>query len=233
MRADVFVSATLGISRNQASELIKSKNITLNENMIDKPSLEVKGDERVVANDNIYVSRAALKLKGFLGELKPCFLNLNALDVGSSTGGFVQILLENGVKSVTALDVGSTQLSTVLRNDKRVIVQENTDIRKFNSSKFDLVTVDVSFISILQILNDIDRLAKRDIILLFKPQFEVGANAKRSKKGVVKDKKLINLSKAKFEIAASELGWSLKKSKESVITGKEGNLELFYYYVKR
>ncbi len=150
MRADVFVSATLGISRNQASELIKSKNITLNENMIDKPSLEVKGDERVVANDNIYVSRAALKLKGFLGELKPCFLNLNTLDVGSSTGGFVQILLENGVKSVTALDVGSDQLSTVLRNDKRVIVQENTDIRKFNSSKFDLVTVDVSFISILK-----------------------------------------------------------------------------------
>ncbi|ALV24818.1 16S/23S rRNA (cytidine-2'-O)-methyltransferase [Campylobacter iguaniorum] len=232
MRADLALANSLNISRNKASELIKARKVSLNGAIIDKPSLEVD-EPNFSVDETIYVSRAALKLKGFLSGLEYDFSGLNALDIGSSTGGFVQILLENGVKSVTALDVGTAQLSSNLRDDKRIIIQENTDIREFKAGKFDLISVDVSFISVVQILEHIDKLAKKDIIILFKPQFEVGKNAKRNSKGVVKDTKQIKLVMAKFESACTSFGWELKASKESVIPGKEGNLEIFYYYTKK
>ncbi|RAZ60209.1 23S rRNA (cytidine-2'-O)-methyltransferase TlyA [Campylobacter hyointestinalis] len=233
MRADLAAAFVLGISRNKASELIKLGKIYINDRILDKPSLEVDESADIKALDTIYVSRAALKLKGFLEKIKFNPFGLNALDIGSSTGGFVQVLLENGVKSVTALDVGSNQLDSTLRSDARVIVRENTDIRDFKEGKFDLVTIDVSFISVLLILKDIDRLAKRDIILLHKPQFEVGKDVKRNSKGVVKDKKQILLSQKYFQSACSELGWECLAKKECVITGKEGNLESFYHYRKK
>ena len=238
MRADQFVSNALNISRNKASELIKDQKIKIDDKFISKPSDEISNlDAKVFCDTEIFVSRGAIKLKGFLQVLKSKFgLNLHgkiALDVGSSTGGFVQILLENGVKSVTALDVGSEQLSSILRNDKRVIVRENTDIRDFDSPPFDLITADVSFISLECILPSIDRLAKNDIILLFKPQFEVGIDAKRNKNGVLQDEKALNLARDKFEKACLNLGWNLKFSSQCVIKGKNGNQERFYYYDKR
>nr|WP_315106660.1 SAM-dependent methyltransferase [uncultured Campylobacter sp.] len=247
----------------------------------------------------------------------------NALDVGSSTGGFVQILLQNGVKSVTALDVGSSQLDESLRADSRVIVAENTDVREFAAGfqsqvsdskfdgskqnlktqiepnfnpgksnfteqdgflgepskpalaalnlrrakaktdesnltdtdfvaknqnakfdshaaknaarKFDLITCDVSFISLKEILPSIDALAGQncDIILLFKPQFEVGRSAKRNKKGVVTDAKAVREARAKFELVAANLGWIMRQTLECEVKGKEGNAEFFYAFNKR
>ncbi|WP_366125021.1 SAM-dependent methyltransferase, partial [uncultured Campylobacter sp.] len=146
-------------------------------------------------------------------QIKPLqkdILNLagaDVLDVGSSTGGFVQILLQRGAKSVTALDVGSSQLSEILRRDPRVIVRENTDIREFASEKkFDLITCDVSFISLNLILKSLTSLAKSALIVLFKPQFEVGAEAKRNKKGVLKDEKAARGARMKFERLCAELG---------------------------
>ena len=161
---------------------------------------------------------------------------VDVLDVGSSTGGFVQILLQRGAKSVTALDVGSSQLSEILRRDPRVIVRENTDIREFESEKkFDLITCDVSFISLKEILPSIDALAGEncDIILLFKPQFEVGRSAKRNKKGVVTDAKAVREARAKFELAAVNLGWIMRQTLECEVKGKEGNAEFFYAFNKR
>ena len=254
----------------------------------------------------IYVGRGALKLKSFLATYPLDARGKNALDVGSSTGGFVQILLQNGVKSVTALDVGSSQLDKSLRADSRVIVAENTDVREFaagfhnsvkegkfdgskqnlktriepnlnpcksnfvrqdgflgepsgdalassnltpkiqnaelNSStpknalrKFDLITCDVSFISLKEILPSIDALAggNCDIILLFKPQFEVGRSAKRNKKGVVTDAKAVREARAKFELAAANLGWIMRQTLECEVKGKEGNAEFFYAFNKR
>ena len=172
-------------------------------------------------------------------QIKPLqkdILNLagaDVLDVGSSTGGFVQILLQRGAKSVTALDVGSSQLSEILRRDPRVIVRENTDIREFASKKkFDLITCDVSFISLNLILKSLTSLAKSAIIVLFKPQFEVGAEAKRNKKGVLKDEKVARGARAKFERLCAELGLAVLHSGACKITGKEGNQE-FFYLLKR
>ena len=157
----------------------------------------------------------------------------DVLDVGSSTGGFVQILLQRGAKSITALDVGSSQLSEILRRDPRVIVRENTDIREFISEKkFDLITCDVSFISLNLILKSLARLAKSALIVLFKPQFEVGAEAKRNKKGVLKDEKAAHAARAKFERLCAELGLATLHAGACKITGKEGNQE-FFYLLKR
>ncbi len=271
----------------------------------------------------IYVGRGALKLKSFLAAYPLEVRGKNALDVGSSTGGFVQILLQNGVKSVTALDVGSSQLDESLRADSRVIVAENTDVREFAAGfqsqvsdskfdgskqnlktqiepnfnpgksnfteqdgflgepskpalaalnlrrakaktdesnltdtdfvaknqnakfdshaaknaarKFDLITCDVSFISLKEILPSIDALAGQncDIILLFKPQFEVGRSAKRNKKGVVTDAKAVREARAKFELVAANLGWIMRQTLECEVKGKEGNAEFFYAFNKR
>ena len=174
-----------------------------------------------------------------LAQTKPSqkdILNLagaDVLDVGSSTGGFVQILLQRGAKSVTALDVGSSQLSEILRRDPRVIVRENTDIREFASKKkFDLITCDVSFISLNLILKSLARLAKSALIVLFKPQFEVGAEIKRNKKGVLKDEKAVCAARAKFERLCAELGLTVLHAGACKITGKEGNME-FFYLLKR
>ena len=271
----------------------------------------------------IYVGRGALKLKSFLAAYPLEVKGKNALDVGSSTGGFVQILLQNGVKSVTALDVGSSQLDKSLRADARVKVAENTDVRefaagcqslakdgKFNGTeqnlknqiepnfnlgklnfaerdgflsepcepafspsnltqagartdesnltdvdfaaknqnakfdsraaknlarKFDLITCDASFIPLKEILPSIDALAGEncDIILLFKPQFEVGRSAKRNKKGVVTDAKAVREARAKFELAVANLGWIMRQTLECEVKGKEGNAEFFYAFNKR
>nr|WP_314119961.1 SAM-dependent methyltransferase [uncultured Campylobacter sp.] len=168
--------------------------------------------------------------------LQKDILNLagaNVLDVGSSTGGFVQILLQRGAKSVTALDVGSSQLSEILRRSPRVIVRENTDIREFESEKkFDLITCDVSFISLNLILKSLASLAKSVLIVLFKPQFEVGAEIKRNKKGVLKDEKAARAARTKFERLCAELGLAVLHASACKITGKEGNQE-FFYLLKR
>ena len=271
----------------------------------------------------IYVGRGALKLKNFLAAYPLEVKGKNVLDVGSSTGGFVQILLQNDVKSVTALDVGSSQLDESLRADSRVIVAENTDVREFAAgfqgslsdgkfdgaeqnlknqiepnfnpgksnfaeqdrllnepsepafalsnltqaivktdesnlagvnlapktqnaksdssaaknvaNKFDLITCDVSFISLKEILPSIDALAGEncDIILLFKPQFEVGRTVKRNKKGVVTDAKAVREARAKFELTAANLGWIMRQTRECEVKGKEGNAEFFYAFNKR
>jgi len=175
MRLDLYLSTNFNIqSRNKASELIKSNKVKCDGVIITKPSFKVEGNHKIeLLEDDFYVSRAAYKLKYFLDELKHFDLkNKNSLDIGSSTGGFTQILLENNVSSVTCVDVGSNQLHKRVKDDKRISFYENTDIRVFQSKEaFEIVTCDVSFISILHIIEDINRLSKKDIIILFKPQF--------------------------------------------------------------
>ncbi len=170
-------------SRNRALEAIKAGKVKV-DGKIAKPSIKVDNHSRVeVDNEKFYVSRAARKLEQFLISHPVALKGKKALDIGSSTGGFAQILLENGVETVCCVDVGKDQLHASLQNDPRLSLYEQTDIRNFESAiKFDLITCDVSFISILQILDDIERLAASDaeIIILYKPQFEVGKEIGRA-----------------------------------------------------
>jgi 23S rRNA (cytidine1920-2'-O)/16S rRNA (cytidine1409-2'-O)-methyltransferase len=167
----------------------------------------------------------------FLDEISLDVSGKSALDIGSSTGGFTQVLLERGVAGVSCVDVGHEQLHSSLREDERVRVYEGCDIRKFEASEpFELIVSDVAFISLLHILDDVDRLAAEDIILLFKPQFEVGREAKRDKNGVVLDTKAVERAMQKFEDACSLKGWSLLAKSPAKLSGKEGNQEWCYYF---
>lgn len=234
IRLDQYlVDNSLVDSRNKAQQLIKESKVTVDKKVITKPSFKVS-DEVVELDDGyIYVSRAAYKLKNFLPLLPFDIKGMRALDIGSSTGGFTEVLLLNGVSSVCSVDVGSSQLHEKLRSDPRVRSVENQDIRTFTSeSSFDLITCDVSFISLHHILEAIDRLASKYMILLFKPQFEVGKDIKRDKNGVVSDKKAIGSARMKFEDTCTLLGWKPVLIEESSITGKEGNIEYCYCYEK-
>ena len=186
-----------------------------------------------IDEEKFYVSRAAKKLELFLEEYPMDLNGKRAVDIGSSTGGFVQILLENKVASVACVDVGSNQLHHSLREEKKVAIFEETDIRAFMpKERFELLTCDVSFISILQIIDDIDRLTSKDMILLFKPQFEVGRTVKRDSRGVVVNEEAIAEAKEKFEAKSIELGWEMCYATTSKLTGKSGNIEYVYHFRK-
>ncbi len=222
-------------SRNRAHDAIKAGKVKVN-GKVPKVSMKIDENSSVeVEDEKFYVSRAARKLENFLAEYPIDFKGLRALDIGSSTGGFAQIVLENDVATLSCVDVGKDQLHISLRNEKRLSLHEETDIRDFESEEaFELVTCDVSFISILQIIEDIDRLAKvgADIIILYKPQFEVGKDVKRDSRGVVQDVDAIARRKEAFEAEAKKLGWELKYQALSQVTGKEGNQEYLYYFQK-
>lgn len=235
MRLDQYLNIKRNIqSRNKAQELIKNKKIKVNNKVILKSSYKIDEKDFVeILEDEFYVSRAAYKLKYFLAQLKLDIKEKVALDVGSSTGGFTQILLENDVKSVTCVDVGSKQLHETLKDNKKITFYENQDIRTFTSKeKFDLITCDVSFISVLKIIAALDILALEDIIILFKPQFEVGINVKRDKKGVVLDLKAIKDARKNFLKTIENLKWELIFTQTSKLEGKDGNIEELFHFKK-
>jgi len=235
MRLDSYL-VELGFveSRNKAQQLIKDHAVSVDGKIIDKVSYEADETMKVeIADIALYVSRAAIKLKGFLPFTQWDLSGLNALDIGSSTGGFTQVLLEEGVKSVTCVDVGSDQLHPSLRSDSRVNVHENTDIRHFTHEKtYEIVTCDVAFIPLELILESINQLASRYIVILFKPQFQVGREVKRDKNGVVKDNSAIGKAMIRFEDACALIGWKLVAKEVAYISGKEGNQETCYGFIK-
>jgi 23S rRNA (cytidine1920-2'-O)/16S rRNA (cytidine1409-2'-O)-methyltransferase len=221
-------------SRNKAIELIQASSVMVNNIIVTKPSYDIKESDNVrVISEKQYVSRAALKLKTFLEHHPLQLTDVTALDIGSSTGGFTQVLLEEGVKEVTCVDVGDEQLHPILHNDRRVKLFENCDIRTFDpKTTYDLVVSDVSFISLHKILESVDKLSSSKIILLFKPQFEVGKEVKRDRNGVVQDDRAIEESRQQFEEACQQLKWNIVVTKESNIKGKNGNIEFLYYFTK-
>jgi len=222
-------------SRNRAHDAIKAGQVTVDGKKA-KPSAKIDENSVVeVADEKFYVSRAGRKLDHFLAEYPMDFKNKRALDIGSSTGGFAQIVLEKGVSSLDCVDVGSDQLHVSLRKETKLFLHEETDIRDFKDEKgFALISCDVSFISVLQILSDIDRLGERgtDIVILYKPQFEVGKDVKRDSRGVVQDADAIARRKEAFETEAQKLGWEEKYQALSQISGKEGNQEYLFHFVK-
>ncbi len=233
-RLDLFLSQNgFTQSRNRAKELIKNSLVLVDGKIVNRASYMVDDPEIQIISHNSYVSRAGEKLKGFL-EAHPIDIEDKiCLDIGSSTGGFVEVLLEYGAKEVIALDVGRGQLHPKLREHPKVISKEGCDIREYKpKTPFEVVSCDLSFIGSKNFLEYVDRVSDRDIIILFKPQFEVGVEAKRDRKGVVKDEEAIILASKAFEARSHALGWSLVTKMESTLRGKEGNIEIFYHFRK-
>jgi 23S rRNA (cytidine1920-2'-O)/16S rRNA (cytidine1409-2'-O)-methyltransferase len=223
-------------SRNKALEAIKAGEVLVDGEVATKPSQKISLDSQISTKGlKKYVSRSAWKLKLYFNEY-PLYLDGRvALDIGSSTGGFTQVLLESGVKSVDCVDVGKEQLHPKIRLEDRVRLFEQRDIRGFDDGRrYDLIVSDVSFISLSKILSDIERLteSEADIILLFKPQFEVGKDAKRDSRGVVQDQNAIQKARESFEKRVKEFGWELLVNTPSLQKGKEGNLEYIYHFKK-
>lgn len=224
-------------SRNKAQSLIKKGKVCVNHQVCKKPSYEVLASDSLLLLDSLcFVSRAGEKLYYFLEshpDLIQDFGILNALDIGASTGGFSEVLLEAGVQSIVCVDVGSNQLHARLRNNPRVRFYENTDIRLYakqinqESQTFPLVVCDVSFISLKDILEAIKTLAAGLVILLFKPQFEVGIEAKRNKKGVLMESQSIMRALESTLALLEEEQFKILVCEESKVKGKEGNVEFF------
>jgi 23S rRNA (cytidine1920-2'-O)/16S rRNA (cytidine1409-2'-O)-methyltransferase len=219
-------------SGNKAKEAILNQKIRIDNKLITKPSFDVENVVVEVLGDN-FVSRSAWKLKNYIDDFNIDVSQKIALDIGSSTGGFSEVLLNYGVKKVVCVDVGKNQIHSKIADDIRSEIFEETDIREFcYDYKFDLIVSDVSFISLLHLIDKIDELSKGDIILLFKPQFEVGKNAKRNKKGVVIDKRAIFNALENFKIQSKLKGWILINESKSSILGKEGNEEFILHFKK-
>ncbi len=222
-------------SRNRALDAIKAGKVKVGGNIV-KPSFKMTTKNSVAVEDEkFYVSRAARKLELFLESFTIKMDNKRALDIGSSTGGFAQIVLENSVRSLDCVDVGKEQLHISLRKDKKIVLHEEMDIREYeNPQAFELITCDVSFISILSITEHIQRLSQNntDIIILYKPQFEVGKSVRRDSHGVVIDLDAIDRKREIFELHCKELGWNLKHQALSEVTGRAGNQEYIYYFLK-
>ncbi len=197
MRLDRYISEKKQMSRNKSQALIKSGCVLVDWKTVTKVGLLLKQTECIEiweCEEVKYVARSALKLKWFLENDDLDLENKVCLDIWSSTWWFCQVLLENDVAKIFAVDVGSSQLHEKIRNNQKIISLENTDIRKLNKleNNIDIITCDVSFISLDLIIDSIISHMNNDTvsILLFKPQFEVWRQC-INKKWVVKDKKKI------------------------------------------
>lgn len=234
MRLDLYLyKHSLARSRQKAQELIASSCVLVNQKICTKNSYEVLEEDRVeVLEGRVWVSRAGGKLEGFLQGREIAIRDKRVLDIGSSTGGFSEVLLEYGAREIVCVDVGSNQLHPSLRENPKIIFYENTDIREFVSEGFELVVCDVSFISLRLIFQSILTLCKGECILLFKPQFEVGKNVKRDKKGVIQDSKAVQKTLDEFVEWIKGFGVQILCVEKSQIKGKSGNEEYFIYWKK-
>jgi 23S rRNA (cytidine1920-2'-O)/16S rRNA (cytidine1409-2'-O)-methyltransferase len=237
MRLDLFlVEKGYFKSRNKAHDEIIKGAIKINGKVIKKPSFICEDTDLIEIDDNLtlkYVSRGGLKLEGAINSFKLDFKDKVILDIGSSTGGFVDCALKHGAKLVYAVDVGDNQLDDSLRDDKRIKLFENTNILDTNFDiKFDFVTMDVSFVSIEYLLNGILKYIKDDttFITLIKPQFEL--NNMKFKNGIVKDKKLHLKVLNNVSNALLNSGLGIYDLILSPIKGGDGNIE-FLALVKK
>lgn len=226
-------------SREKAKAIIMAGQVYVNNQKVDKAGTEIKPDDKLEVRGNTlkYVSRGGLKLEKAMKEFPITLDGKICMDVGASTGGFTDCMLQNGAKKVYSVDVGYGQLAWKLRTDERVVNLERTNFRYVTNEQvpdlIDFSSVDVSFISLKHILPVLNGLLRDDgqAVCLIKPQFEAGKE-KVGKKGVVRDlsvhlevvERIINL--------AVENGFSVKGLQFSPIKGPEGNIEYLIYLNK-
>lgn len=240
----LLVDLNLCESRQQAQRLIRAGEVRVNQQLVDKPGTEIETTAEIkIKEKSPYVSRGGEKLVKALDEFGIAVAGRICLDGGISTGGFTDCLLQKGAKRVYGVDVGYGQVAWTLRNDDRVILKERTNLRYLQPADLygeplgidkedkeeiypDLGVVDVSFISLTKILEALWNLlqAPREVVLLVKPQFEVGRE-RVGKKGVVRDPKDQAGAIAQILLAAQNLGWVYQGLTWSPITGPAGNIE--------
>jgi len=228
-----LVELGLADSQVRAQAHIAAGDVRLGDRVVDKAGTLVAADAQpTLSLRSPYVSRGGEKLAGALDALGVDVSGLRCADVGASTGGFTDCLLQRGASAVLALDVGYGQLAAKLRGDPRVDVRERTNVRHFalepGAAAFDLVTADVSFISLRQILPNLIALTRPGgrLLLMVKPQFELERGAV-GKGGVVRDPALRARAVSEVRAAAEAAGLAPRGEAESVLAGPKGNREVF------
>lgn len=244
----LLVDRNLCDSRQQAQRLIRAGEVRVNQQLVDKPGTDIDdAAEITVKARSPYVSRGGEKLAKALADFDIVIPDRQALDGGISTGGFTDCLLQNGAAKVYGIDVGYGQVAWTVRQDPRVVLRERTNIRHLTPMDLygvaepteaiafpDLGVVDVSFISLTKILPALWALLQspREVILLVKPQFEVGRE-RVGKKGVVREATVQADAIAQVCTAAETLGWRYQGLTWSPITGPAGNIEYLLWLSDR
>lgn len=220
-------------SREQAQRAVMAGEIRLGDRVLNKSSIEVPPDaELAIASPPKYVGRGGLKLEGALDHFAIAPAGLTALDIGASTGGFTDCLLQRGAKKVHAMDVGHGQLAWKIRQDPRVVVREHLNARHLTRADIpgpiDLCVIDVSFISLTLILpNAFQLLTPRGVVLaLIKPQFELQPEDV-GRGGIISDPTLHEKAQRKIADWVVAHGQVVTGLVESPITGTDGNKEFF------
>lgn len=244
LRLDILLAQRgLVSSRERAQALILAGAVLVNEQKVDKPGASVPADAaiRLLGEDLKYVSRGGLKLEHALQHWQISVAGKLCLDVGASTGGFTDCLLQHGAKRVIAVDTGHGQIAFALRKDARVKLLEKTNARYLTRQQLgetvDLIVMDVSFISATQVLpavisaafpeNAGDR-SGRELVVLVKPQFEAGRD-QVGKGGIVRDPDVQQQAVSKVRAAVMQLGAQRSEVMDSPILGTEGNREFLLY----
>jgi 23S rRNA (cytidine1920-2'-O)/16S rRNA (cytidine1409-2'-O)-methyltransferase len=229
----LLVDRGLSDSRTRAQALILAGEVVVGDHAVSKPGTLVDADAPVRLKGgsiNPYVSRGGLKLRAALDAFPIAVAGATCLDVGASTGGFTDCLLQAGATRVYALDVGYGQLAWKLANDPRVVVMDRQNIRKLEPGQIpepiDLAVADCSFVSLTKVLPHLLALLRpgADVVALVKPQFEVGRE-QVGKGGIVRDEQARAAALTTVEAAARELGFEVRGRVESPIPGREGNRE--------
>jgi 23S rRNA (cytidine1920-2'-O)/16S rRNA (cytidine1409-2'-O)-methyltransferase len=219
----------LASTRSQAENYIKLSQISVNGTVVAKPGYFVDPNAKIkLLADELYVSRAGLKLASIATDFKLNFKGKVVLDVGSSTGGFTDFALKNGAKKVMAVDVGTDQLHQSLHGNPKIELHEQTDIRDFKPKQApDIVVIDVSFISLREILPHIANISNKStqVVAMCKPQFEAGAHTKH--KGVIKNDAMRRSILKDFELWVKNY-FVLNGKADSKVSGAKGNQERFY-----
>jgi len=238
MRLDIYIfEKDLSYSRTEAKSLIAAGSVLVNGKTVTKPSFSVDDCDEVSVTDCVrkYASRGGFKLEAALSTFNISVVGKLALDIGASSGGFTDCLLQNGAEHIIAVDSGSGQLVTALRRNSRVTVIENFNARYMKPSDFEykptLVVMDVSFISATCIIPAIYDVCESgaDFICLIKPQFEVGRGG-IGKGGIVKDDKLRKGAVEKVIKFAESVGFKFNDVCPSPIKGGDGNIEFLAYF---
>jgi 23S rRNA (cytidine1920-2'-O)/16S rRNA (cytidine1409-2'-O)-methyltransferase len=232
----LLVDRGLAPSRERARALILAGQVTVNGQVVSKAGTPIATDALVelAAPDHPYVGRGGVKLAGALDSFGIDVTGRRALDIGASTGGFTDVLLQRGAASVIALDVGHGQLDWRLRNDSRVAVRESVNARTLSAADLpyapDLVTIDVAFISLRHILPRLPAIVTpgAEIVALVKPQFEAGRDQVGSG-GLVTDPAIHEAVLAAVTQAATDVGFTRIAMAPSTITGATGNQEFFLH----
>lgn len=226
---NLLVQKNLVETRSQAENYIRLGKVSVDGIKQKKPGFFVREDVEIkILQESRYVSRAGLKLESVSKVLRLDFRDKVVLDVGSSTGGFTDFAIQNGAQKVIAVDVGTDQLHPKLRLNKKVELHEKTDIRDFlTEQKIDTVVIDVSFISLREILPSVVKITPTaQIIAMVKPQFEAGRNG--TVNGIVKNNSVRRKILQDFEIWCRTNNLNILNKRDSEVKGSKGNQERFY-----